>query len=1280
MEFNIEDRSGHSDVEAATWFGVVLVPGWRAGVSVGPATSGTDTAGKPDAVQGAAERSRDLRITVTTIDTGSQEMVTKVVRSRRIQDRLSGKWLVRYNHGVIEAWHDGERLLSGDCDLGEIGLSGVEISQKHGEVQLDQMRLAARAAVPSPQFSNPQERQTLIEEWEQAVAKAGKLADENRFVEYLSLLQRQLMIEDQIFGANSFTSIKTATQVAFAMELTDRLSDAFARYDSLLKVCEEKLGDRHPQVAQVLISREICRAKLRRLDAAPDDFPRAIAVLKEVLGEEHAVTLFAADRYISWLESVGHISEAEQAALQAIALHEKAEGTDSLNVLFALRPLATIQQQMGKQRDELNTRNRIVSIQSRALGATHAETLRAKGSLALALRRSGDYGSARRMLEDNLALQLKAGAGQRSAAAETLGLLAELAREISDLDAAENFAMRAAEAAASVVPHDSVAVAEASFSLGHIFIDREKYDEAAQQFRSACDECQNGGIHERRVFANGLEYLADADFRRGRFLPAVEHLSQALQIRVELDGAECRQAALIHECLGMAKGELGDIAGAESEFASASRIYETESDMDSSGLPRVWGYLAALAERRQQWEAAIAWRQKTLEYLQKRYGTEHPQVADALAYLAITCDLRNDWDKAAELDLQSLRIRLKLYRNLISTLSETEALTFVRGLYEIRNGLIGRHRTVATLPKSELEKQLLSIPEITDEDLYSIIWATKGIATRVVASRRISPADSPAAHAAWNELIATQRELAELTLAGEFSGSGNRMARLAAITQRRELLERQLASESGRFRQDEAVDSVSVADLVAALPADVAVIDFLHSSAVARKLAGRRSVGASHYDAFVLRRPQNESSKAVTWVPLGIADPIDEAVLSWRGAAGNRGASISNDSVPSDWQSAGRTLRQLVWEKLTPHFEGIKTIIIVPDGSLSRVPWCALPGDTPGSFLIEDFAIGTVDQPQRLIALMRELPVSGGRVVIVGGLDYEKRPKPARSEIRKAGMAGDHAVSETPTDLIERGVPGHAGKRHRWAALPGTAAEAKMIARLAPKQFMVNLLNGEQAAEGHLEVLLPDSRCIHFATHGYFADPTLRSPLSEDRSAVELRLLLSEPFSHLPKLELRHPLLLSGLVLTGANVAPRRDALSGRMERDGILTGEEITQIDLSQTELVTLSACETGLGVVADGEGVIGLQRAFATAGARTVIASLWKVDDAATQTLMTEFYRNLWHSKLGRLESLRQAQLTMLHAWDTSSQRLIVKPAADRPATAPFYWAAFTLSGDWR
>jgi CHAT domain-containing protein len=283
-------------------------------------------------------------------------------------------------------------------------------------------------------------------------------------------------------------------------------------------------------------------------------------------------------------------------------------------------------------------------------------------------------------------------------------------------------------------------------------------------------------------------------------------------------------------------------------------------------------------------------------------------------------------------------------------------------------------------------------------------------------------------------------------------------------------------------------------------------------------------------------------------------------------------------------------------------------------------------------------------------------------MLMVGDVDFDADPG-------KAAMGA--AASLSP-----RRAPPADGPSERWrfTELPGSGDELTTIGEAFTQQYpegFLKKLSRDGATKGQVIKKMPKGQYLHLVTHGFFAAPGLRSALFGSAEAER------DPAELFAQRDIAgyHPGLLSGLALTGANRAPSEG------KDDGILTALEVEQLDLSRAELVTLSACETGLGETAGGEGVLGLQRAFQVAGAKSVVATLWSVSAGATRHLMIEFYRNLWSKKMTKLEALRQAQLKLLHDEFPRPG----KPADEQSSgkdrrLSPYFWGAFVLSGDWR
>ena len=382
------------------------------------------------------------------------------------------------------------------------------------------------------------------------------------------------------------------------------------------------------------------------------------------------------------------------------------------------------------------------------------------------------------------------------------------------------------------------------------------------------------------------------------------------------------------------------------------------------------------------------------------------------------------------------------------------------------------------------------------------------------------------------------------------------------------------------------------------------------------------------YDAFVLRAAAEEPGWSVAWVSLGDADALDKLLDGWMASLRSK--------TRADAAIAGQ-LRRRLWAPLEAALGDCKMVIFIPDGRLAQMPWAALPGRRPDSYLLEDYALVEAPYGQYVARLLMDPAPQGESFLAVGGIDY--------------------------------------GPGGKWPYLKGTADEVEQLLALRPGKETVRVV-GDAATKPHVRELLPGRRYIHLATHGQFLDP--------EQTRDGMRVTEGSYFDA----SARNPLLSSMLVFAGANRPALNDGQGLPAGSDSFLTAEEVTGMDLTGTELVVLSACETGLGKVRSGEGVFSLQRAFHVGGSRAVVSSLWKVPDRATQALMGRFYSNLWQGKMSKVEALREAQSWLLHEGkkQAGSSRGIdlsdepLEPANSHASMPPFFWAAFVLSGDWR
>lgn len=314
-----------------------------------------------------------------------------------------------------------------------------------------------------------------------------------------------------------------------------------------------------------------------------------------------------------------------------------------------------------------------------------------------------------------------------------------------------------------------------------------------------------------------------------------------------------------------------------------------------------------------------------------------------------------------------------------------------------------------------------------------------------------------------------------------------------------------------------------------------------------------------------------------------------------------------------------RSLFEIVWKPLEHALEGIKTIYFSPNGLLYRINLDAIPVSETET-LADKYQLIELNSTRQLIA-GKEKNTLNANSVLYGGINFD--------------VSGDSAT--------RGGV---------WNYLPGTEREVNVLETIMQRAgFKTSLKKGSDATEESFKQIGANNtaspRIVHIATHGYFfPDPkeTAGSQLTFNEKKIVFQIS-------------DHPMLRSGLILSGGNKGWEGNRTLEEKE-DGVLTAYEISQMNLANTELVVLSACETGLGTIQGNEGVYGLQRAFKIAGAKYLIMSLWQVPDKQTSLLMTTFYKKWLEEKMTIPDAFHAAQKSLRDA-----------------SLDPYYWAGFVL-----
>ncbi|MBE9098235.1 tetratricopeptide repeat protein [filamentous cyanobacterium LEGE 07170] len=970
------------------------------------------------------------------------------------------------------------------------------------------------------------------------------------------------------------------------------------------------------------------------------------------------------DQQAVQLYQQGRYNEAIPLAQQALELRETVLGETHPDVAISLNNLAELYRLQGNYAAAEPLYQRSLTILEAVLGETHPTVATSLNNLALLYQDQGNYAAAEPLYQRSLTIRETALGDTHPDVAISLNNLAELYRLQGNYAAAEPLYQRSLTILETVLGETHPTVATSLNNLALLYQDQGNYVAAEPLYQRALSiyETVLGDTHPD--VAQSLNNLAVLYQSQGNYVAAEPLYQRALSIYETVLGDTHPGVAQSLNNLAVLYQDQGNYGAAEPLYQRALSIYETVLGDTHPGVAQSLNNLAGLYQDQGNYAAAEPLYQRSLTIRETVLGETHPDVATSLNNLAGLYQEQGNYVAAEPLYQRSLTI-------LETVLGETHpnvatSLNNLAGLYQEQ----GNYREALPLFERAAESQETQLEltlTVTSEArrwayLATLSGETNGlISLALQETAEAAPlalttllrrkgrvldvtADSfatlrqqltPENQALLDELQAIETQRANLVFGEPIEGQAEQ---LATLETRAEELQNTLARRSAEFRAE--TQPVTLEAVQQQIPADGALVELVRYQPFGAVGAPQERWGEPRYAAYVLFRDGTIRS-----VDLGDAAALDAQVFAFRDALRNPRSNI---------QPLARELDAMLMQPIRELTGEATHLLMSPDGALNLIPFSALM-DESNTYLAERYTFTYLTSGRDLLRLQRETAPGQGPV-LVANPDYGAIPP-------SPPYQGGNQAQRPPYQGGFRGISNQRssdfGSLNTFAPLPGTEEEAAAIAPLLSNPLV---LDGADATEEALKQVDRPS-ILHIATHGFFLQDQDCLAVPNTRSGREafVDIISTDDVDCVPTpRNVENPLLRSGLVFAGVN---QRDQFPDGSE-DGVLTAQEVAQMNLRGTQLVVLSACETGLGNVVNGGGVYGLRRAFVLAGAESQLMSLWKVDDFGTSELMQGYYERITRG-MGRSEALREVQRELL---DTGAYQ------------HPYYWAGFIFSGNWQ
>jgi CHAT domain-containing protein/tetratricopeptide (TPR) repeat protein len=984
---------------------------------------------------------------------------------------------------------------------------------------------------------------------------------------------------------------------------------------------------------------------------------------KEEYGEEHPDYAKSLNLLGSLSYFMGDYPTTERIWIQAKEIRRKTLGEEHPDFAASLNNLGAFYQDIGNYASAESLHLQAKEIRRKTLGEEHPVYAQSLNNLGNVYKDLGNFSAAESLHLQSKEIKLKTLGEEHPVYAISLCSLANLYYVIGAYSSSESLHLQVKKIRQKALGEEHPDYASSLNNLAIIYHDIGNYSLSESLYLQAKEIRRKMLGEEHPKYADSLHNLAVLYYDLGNYSLAESLYLQAKEIRKIIFGEEHQEYADSLQKLAVLYLNFGNYSSAESLYLQAKEIIRKTFGEEHPDYAGSLYDLAELYRTIENYTSAEPLQLQSIEIRRKALGEEHTYFAESLNGIGKLYAATNRTNEALECLNLETEIHDRLLAQIFSFASDHQRMDYLKKIqpsFDTSISLIYQH-----FSSSPEEIQLT----------LDLILRRKAIAAEALATQRdtVLGGKYPELKEKLKELTTHRMQIALKELKGPGpEGKEYHDKLIAEWTEKKEKLESELVRQIPEMNLEERLRAADRKAVAKALPKDSVLVEFVKFNEYNFKAIpanGDKQWKPARYLAFVM--PSGKPDE-VTMIDLGEAEKIDKLIMEFRSSILGDLESPTRSGTQTEKESTvskgkGVDLHKAVFKPLVKSIKGFKHVFISPDGDLSRLPFEVLPSGK-NKYLVDKYNISYLSVGRDVLRFSADSHGNPESSLVAADPDFDmgslEKPEVPESEYTLTRGWRTSRDFDRSTLNFER--------------LPGTRPESDKVSSI----LKINPWIEDKVLEGKLKSV-HSPFILHLATHGFFLEDQKTDPGMEKGPRYE------------------NPLLRSGLALAGANTSIKGGTLPDDAE-DGILTAEDVSGLDLTETELVVLSACETGLGEIRTGEGVFGLRRAFMLAGTKTLVMSLWKVADLTTPIIMGRFYDNLLNKKLPRDESLREAQLylrgltikeirekhlttDMIAKLSSGNEKVeqeldqfLKLPDDTTPFSDPIYWGAFICQGE--